>query len=1734
MSITEINDFIYVKEDKYYKLSTSEVEFKYSDGVEEEKYILNCVAEAEDRTSSSDELKLKIRDWSSKYHLSKERANILRAIEFRNKRTIKVLEIGGGCGAITRYLGEEFGEIDTIEGSPYRSKIISERCKDLQNVNVYCANLFEINLLENHYDLIVMIGVLEYSNVYSQIDNDPVKSAQIVLELLKSSINKNGKIILAIENKFGLKYFSGATEDHTGIQFDSIMGYTKPNTPVTYSKKTLQEILIKSGFENQQWFYPYPDYKLPNVFVSESAEIDRSLYVHNWIDTPFLDSGKPYKTLFDERLAIKEIYKSGLLGELSNSFLVVAGKEEKLPEQQWLIKKLNAERHNDFCTEVKLVEKNDEFLVKRKYLFPQRVNHEIENPKYIHNISDESYIKGELLSNLLSPFLINEERQAYLMTYSNKLKNYLEENYSTETYDEDGYLILKPDSVDAIFKNIIVTENNEWVSFDNEWELKNENVTIDYVLFRAMKTFLMSFSHHKFTSTDNHKDAIVFKSLQENFHDFNNERLFQLKSKEEEFQEWVNKGKISITNKHKPNLNDCQEIDFNTQVLNLNEKEEIQKSTKRKIKKRLKSIEYKLGGKRSHVDSELQVDEIYDIVIPIYNAFEHLDRCIKSVLKHTNIKHNIYLLDDASPDKRVLPFLKLFEELNSNVKVIESEINKGFIENVNRGFRLSQNNVIILNSDTEVTKSWLEKHHRCLLSNKRIGIVSPLSNNATILSVPDMNKPNELPVGMKVEEFAELVEHASLRMYPQIPTAIGFCMLITRAVLNSVGEFDTAFGLGYGEENDFCMRARRKSFDIVCADDTYVHHYGSASFMDVEQIDERRLQNQKILSKRWPNYEKEVFEYCRVNPLREIQERIFSAIYKQNKPEILHVIHNFNAPGGTELHTSNIINGVANDFNSTVIYPIAESRLWTDMDSERVSENLRVVKFINDKKNSNEYFLGNSADLENELVESNFAKFLIGGNFETVHFQHLLGWSSLMLPFIAKQLNKKIVLSLHDYYLLCPDYNLILPDGNTRCGKIKADGSDTQCQYCLGAKRYSNNPNNPIAINDYLAERNEVIKQLFDIADVLISPSNFVKKLFVKSFGRTIEKKILVVSHGISEQKPINRKTQRKQLHVAMLGSATDRKGIKTLLETSYVLRKKQIKFEIIGSVPLAIKKKVLEFGINIKGKYKVDDLPKLLSNTDIIIIPSIWDETFALTLSEAQALGVPVVASDVGGISERIIDGETGFLVPPADSLMLSNKLLSLSQNVELLDKVRNNLAHLKIKTMKENIEDYRKLYKTLSKDETPVQEDYNNVKLTINNLNFKNSASIVIPIYNQLKYTKECLESIEKFTMQNYELIFVDNNSTDGTTEWLEEITNVKDNYHLISNDENLGFPKAINNGIKSAKGDFILLLNNDIVVTEGWLERLLEVAESNSKIGIVGPLSNSVSGVQLDPDAKYPSIKEMHNYARKVAQKNKNVFEEFPRVAFLCTLIKKEVIDEIGGLDERFSPGNFEDDDFCLRAQLADYKTVVAKDVFIHHYGSVSFKQNGQDEYDKRIKINEQKFINKWNANPEEIWLDGNKIKLRDIKIPINKDLFIQSIERAFIDIDEEEYDSAIENLKLALTNYDNSERLGYEYITKEELLNIAGNISLTKNQLEDAKDYFEQELNSNPNSSNACFGLGEVFYNAEMIEESKSMYEWAVINNTENQNAKIRLQEVNVKLELPEEHNSILIESEEGVG
>jgi GT2 family glycosyltransferase/tetratricopeptide (TPR) repeat protein/2-polyprenyl-3-methyl-5-hydroxy-6-metoxy-1,4-benzoquinol methylase len=233
----------------------------------------------------------------------------------------------------------------------------------------------------------------------------------------------------------------------------------------------------------------------------------------------------------------------------------------------------------------------------------------------------------------------------------------------------------------------------------------------------------------------------------------------------------------------------------------------------------------------------------------------------------------------------------------------------------------------------------------------------------------------------------------------------------------------------------------------------------------------------------------------------------------------------------------------------------------------------------------------------------------------------------------------------------------------------------------------------------------------------------------------------------------------------------------------------------------------------------------------------------------------------------------------------------------------------------------------------------------------------SIVILTHNQLDFTRLCVDSIRERTQEPHELIFVDNASTDGTLDYLRSFPGAR----VIANTENRGFPAAVNQGIQIARGSQVLLLNNDTVVTTGWLGRMLQAFHRDPKIGLVGPCSNCVSGEQ-QVSVSYDSLDELDGFAWDWSRGRDQIIEDTDRLVGFCFLIRREVIEQIGLLDEGFGVGCFEDDDYCLRAINAGFRAVIARDSFVHHFGGQTFRASGIN-FASLLQQNQERFRAKW---------------------------------------------------------------------------------------------------------------------------------------------------------------------------
>lgn len=283
----------------------------YSDG-EVENDILNIVQSGEDFDAAIE------RDdrWPVLYHLSKRREAIIQPMDIA--KTDIVLEIGSGCGAVTGALAEKAHSVDCIELSKQRSLINAYRHKNYNNVRIIAANFNDV-VFENQYDVITLIGVLEYAGSYMNAGNPYLDLLKRVRELIKSG----GKLYLAIENRFGMKYFAGCTEDHTGREFDGIEGYHISDEVRTFSKAELTEVLHEAGYEKLKFFYPFPDYKLPTTIFS-----DEFLPRPGQLNEAGANYGQPRHQYFNEIMAFAHMKSGEDFKQFSNSYLIEAKTRE--------------------------------------------------------------------------------------------------------------------------------------------------------------------------------------------------------------------------------------------------------------------------------------------------------------------------------------------------------------------------------------------------------------------------------------------------------------------------------------------------------------------------------------------------------------------------------------------------------------------------------------------------------------------------------------------------------------------------------------------------------------------------------------------------------------------------------------------------------------------------------------------------------------------------------------------------------------------------------------------------------------------------------------------------------------------------------------------------------------------------------------------------------------------------------------------------------------------------------------------------------------------------------------------------------------------------------------------------------------------------------------------------------------------------------------------------------------
>ena len=343
-------------------------EFGYNDGDPHEMWVAQTVQDATDTSSRSRELETGIRDWPSRYHLSHQRANAVRP--FLPTLRGPVLEVGAGTGAITRVLGEHGLDVVAVEGSPRRARICADRCRDLDNVRVV-TDVIQGFRPESQFATVVVVGVLEYARMFGfeELGRDPV---DLMLEHLAGYVAPGGQLLLAIENQVGLKYFAGFPEDHLGRRMFGVEDRYGRGTAVTFGRSELAGRLSGAGLDHQDWYFPFPDYKLPTVVLSERALTGDGRFDPLPLVSPTgrSDHQRPLTTSMDLVRAWGPVARNGLVPDLANSFIVRASRSplDTGAELGWYFG--SGARRPEFRKETVFVEDADKIVVRRTLAQP--------------------------------------------------------------------------------------------------------------------------------------------------------------------------------------------------------------------------------------------------------------------------------------------------------------------------------------------------------------------------------------------------------------------------------------------------------------------------------------------------------------------------------------------------------------------------------------------------------------------------------------------------------------------------------------------------------------------------------------------------------------------------------------------------------------------------------------------------------------------------------------------------------------------------------------------------------------------------------------------------------------------------------------------------------------------------------------------------------------------------------------------------------------------------------------------------------------------------------------------------------------------------------------------------------------------------------------------------------------------------------------------------------------------
>ncbi|MFH5925792.1 glycosyltransferase [Roseomonas xinghualingensis] len=633
------------------------------------------------------------------------------------------------------------------------------------------------------------------------------------------------------------------------------------------------------------------------------------------------------------------------------------------------------------------------------------------------------------------------------------------------------------------------------------------------------------------------------------------------------------------------------------------------------------------------------------VVVPIHNAAAELDRCIASVVRYTTAPARLILMDDASTQPEVTEVLQRWAQV-PGVEIHRSPRNLGFTRTANRGIQFAgRDDVVLLNSDTVVGPGWLDGLRIAARSGPRTGTATPVSNNAGAFSVPELNAANPMPHWFGVDDMARLVRGTALSLYPVVPTGHGFCLYLRRDCLDAVGKLDeAAFPRGYGEENDFCMRAARAGFESVLDDRTFVWHQRSASFGE-EKVT-LNAEGRVVLDERYPEYRMltRIFETDpTILAVRWRLRRALTQVRAEGstpRPRLLFVIST--ESGGTPQTNRDLMDALADRYepwvlrcNGTVLTLSRHNAAGVEVVEEHSLE--RPIEPVTHR--STEY-----DRLAGDLI--------LRHGFELVHIRHI-AWHGIGLAETCRRLGIPVIFSFHDFYTLCPVTKLLDAEGRFCAGRCTEGEQDCTPELWPGEAV-------PPLRRRFAPRWKSMMAEALMACDAFVTTSPTARDTLLNNFPFLADRDFRLIPHGRSFARMETLGAEPvldEPLRVLVPGNVSDSKGGGLVAAMAALDRGQEVEFHVLGGVDSSL---TAAPGIVLHGRYDRSDFAAHVARIrpHLGAILSLWPETYCHTLTECWATGLPVVATALGALAERMDETPGGWLV---DRWMAPEEMLAL-----------------------------------------------------------------------------------------------------------------------------------------------------------------------------------------------------------------------------------------------------------------------------------------------------------------------------------------------------------------------------------------------------------------------------------------------------------------------------------------